>query len=185
MKTNTALSFFLGAALLFSACSTMYNPGASWQNLPRAGAYSGLTNQRGAIITAPQAFTGGNIMGELLAVHGDTLLLLDRNGRVFEKTYFSAQQEGWMLHGLRPGTTTAAWAIPSSPALLIHGWFLAFTVPTAWVTGAINFNEERRAYGMLLMDVPLEYLRAYTRFPMGVPEDYRPEPSQWGNPSKN
>lgn len=159
--------------VLLQSCSSSKN--VNWYNLPRAGTNKALANQRGALVVDPDNSNKfDDLLGELLFVsESGTITLESKEGILVE--YTPKEYSGFNMHPYRPAITTAGWSVPLSPLkIFIHGWFVGISAPVAWITSALNLSSERRAYKVSMKGINAEVLRAHSRFPMGIPSDYRP-----------
>lgn len=167
--------FFLPLLILAVLQSCSISKNVNWYNLPRAGTNKALNNQRGALVVDPNNQNIFNdLLGELLFVsESGTITLESKEGKLVE--YTPREYSRFNMHPYRPAVTTAGWSVPLSPfKILIHGWAVGFSAPAAWVASALNMPSERRAYKVSMKGINQEVLRAHSRFPMGIPSNYRP-----------
>ena len=161
---------------MLSSC-LMKKKSVGWGNLPRPTG-KGALELRGAMVVN----TTGNpmyeigVVGELLAVdeEADRVIIQAKNGDILghEMQYIRRMH----LYTHRPSVTTSKVTLLATPLYLTHGWFFFVTTPLNWLYGSALIYPELRAYKVPIIELNLDQLRAVSRFPMGVPEDYRGTP---------
>lgn len=167
----TRVGGFVLAIALCAACASIPAP-SGW--LPTAkgaatDAFGGWITVTTAAQTAqnsasPRAVTEG----ELIAVHPDSLFVLTEGALVavprarVQKATLFAYDPHWGALG--------AWGVLGTLFAISNGWYFALTGPTWVITTAIAAGSRSRASSVSLDDsAGWERLRAYARFPQGLP----------------
>lgn len=171
---NRVLVILLSCGILLPSCM-MKRQSVAWGNLPNTSKY-GTLETRGALLFNPR-FSNGigkGLIGELLAVDLETgeLVVQDKLGYIV--LLKPEQIRDMQLFTHRPSVTTAKLSLIATPLYFTHGWFVFLTAPINWLSGASLLKMEQRAYKMPVRELSTDQLRASSRFPMGVPENYSP-----------
>jgi hypothetical protein len=139
---------------------------------------NGRFNQRGAILSDKQAPLLKQFRGELLAIDGDTLYYQDREAIIHMVHYDDVGF--WVLQTNKPVVTTLGWSLPTAfPLVFIHGGYVLLSWPVTIATGLVNIYAERHAFDYPMNKMTREQIRAYCRFPVGIPKDYVPKAVPW------
>lgn len=169
MKTKY-IPLLMTVAFLASSCSTQEY--VSWKNVPVVTSKDNYFNQRGALLWDSELHFTKALKGELLTVSNDSIYYQSPEGKILSEYRFLTDQ--WYLHPHRPTITSLGYLPFSSAWIPFHGDMSWRAGVVKMVIGVSFSFADRHAYKIPMSMMNEHHLRAYCRFPVGIPETFEP-----------